>query len=74
MEGINTHSQVFGTDADPNIITLGPKLGTNPDWPPYLNKFGMEFELDHGTPVLAPVDMVLVGFSNRNASYRIRSG
>jgi hypothetical protein len=74
MEGINTHSQVFGTDADPNIITLGPKLGTNPDWPLYLNKFGMEFELDHGTPVLAPVDMVLVGFSNRNASYRIRSG
>jgi len=32
MEDINTHTQVFGTDADPNIITLGPKLGTKPDW------------------------------------------
>lgn len=74
MEGINTHTKVFGTDADPNIITLGPKLGTNPDWPPYANKFGMEFELSHGTPVLAPVDMVLIGFSNRNAKYRIQSG
>jgi hypothetical protein len=74
MEGINNHTQVFGTDADPNIITLGPKLDTNPDWPPYPNKISMEFEVDHGTPILAPVDMVLVGFSNRNASYRIQSG
>ncbi|MFC2038388.1 hypothetical protein ACFLUG_01265 [Chloroflexota bacterium] len=72
MEGINTHNQVFGTDADPDIITLGPKLGTNPDWEPYLNKTSMEFELDHGTPVLAPLDMVLVGFNNRNAEYRTR--
>jgi len=74
MEGINTHTQVFGTDADPNIITLGPKLGTNPDWPPYPNKYGMEFELNHGTPVLAPIDMVLVGFRNNSANYRIQSG
>ena len=74
MEGINTHTQVFGTDADPNICTLGPKLGTNPDWPPYPNKISMEFELTHGIPILAPLDMVLVGFSNKNASYRIQSG
>lgn len=74
MEGINTHRQVYGTGADPNIITLGPKVGSHPDWEPYPNKIGMEFELEHGTPVLAPVDMVLVGFSNRNASYRIQSG
>ena len=74
MEGINTHTQVFGADADPNIITLGPKLGTNPDWPPYPNKYGMEFELNHGTPVLAPIDMVLVGFRNNSANYRIQSG
>src|SRR4030042_178076 len=60
MEGINTHNHVFGTDADPDIITLGPKYGTNPDWPPYPNKYGMEFELEHGTPVLAPIDMVLM--------------
>jgi len=34
----------------------------------------MEFELNHGTSVLAPIDMVLVGFKNRNASYRIQEG
>jgi len=34
----------------------------------------MEFELNHGTPILAPIDMVLVGFSNRSANYRIQSG
>ena len=27
MEGINTHTQVYGTGADPNMITLGPKVG-----------------------------------------------
>jgi hypothetical protein len=74
MEGINTHAQVYGTGADPNIITLGPKVGGQPGWEPYTHKRGMEFELEHGTPVLAPVDMVLVGFANRNASYRIQSG
>ena len=74
MEGINTHTHVFGTGADPNIITLGPKVGSHPDWEPYHNKYGMEFELNHGTPVLAPIDMVLVGFSNKNANYRIQSG
>lgn len=73
MEGINTHSQVFGTGADPNIITLGPKDGGCSGCPPYPDKNSMEFELDHGTPVLAPVDMVLIGFDNRNAEYRIRS-
>ena len=33
----------------------------------------MEFELEHGTPVLAPIDMVFVGFKNRNAVRRTRS-
>ena len=33
----------------------------------------MEFELDHGTPVLAPIDMVMIGCNNRNAEYRTRS-
>ena len=74
MEGINTHTQVYGAGADPDIITLGPKVGSHPDWEPYPNKYGMEFVLDHGTPVLAPVNMVLVGFSNKNARYRIQSG
>ena len=74
MEGINTHTEMYGTGADPNIITLGPKVGGHPGWEPYSNKTSMEFELNHGVPVLAPIDMVLVGFQNRNAAYRIRSG
>ena len=74
MEGINTHTEMYGTGADPNIITLGPKFGGHPSWEPYSNKTSMEFELNHGVPVLAPIDMVLVGFENRSAAYRIRSG
>jgi hypothetical protein len=27
MEGINTHTQVYGTGTGPNMITLGPKVG-----------------------------------------------
>lgn len=73
-ESINSHVEVFGTGADPSIITLGPKLGSHPDWPPYPNKHGLEFELKHGTPLLAPIDMVLVGFSNNSAKYRVQDG
>ena len=64
---------MYGTGADPNIITLGPKVGGRPGWEPYSNKTSMEFELNHGVPVLAPIDMVLVGFKNRSAKIRIRS-
>ena len=73
MEGINTHTEIYGTGADPNIITLGPKVGGQPDWEPYSNKTSMEFELNHGAPVVAPIDMILVGFKNQSAEYRIRS-
>ena len=31
MQGINTHTEMYGTGADPNIITLGPKVGGQPD-------------------------------------------
>ena len=64
---------MYGTGADPNIITLGPKVGGHPGWEPYSNKTSMEFELKHGVPILAPIDMVLVGFKNGSAEYRIRS-
>lgn len=73
MDGINGHMEVYGTGADPDIITLGPKSGGREGWLPYPGKTSMEFELDHGTPVLAPIDMVLIGFNNRNAEYRTRS-
>ena len=73
MDGINTHSYVFGTGADPNIITLGPSIGGRVGWEPYPNKNSVEFELKHGAPVLAPLDMKFIGFNNRSAAYRIRS-
>ncbi len=73
MEGINTHTEMYGTGADSNIITLGPKVGGQPGWEPYPNKTSMDFELNHGKPVLAPIDMVVVGFDNRNAKYQTSS-
>ena len=73
MEGINTHTESYGTGADPDIITLGPKVGGHLGWESYLHKPGMSFETyKEGSPVLAPFDMVLVGF--RDTSTQIVSG
>ena len=67
MDGINTHSEVFGTGADPNMITLGPTVGGQPGWLPYDTKTSMEFELSHGEPVLAPIDMHILSYlANQN--------
>ncbi len=71
LEGLNSQTHVYGTGADPNVITLGPKQGGRPDWTPYPGKNSMEFELPRGTPILAPIDMEFVGFNNRNAIFRI---
>ncbi len=72
MEGINTHTEYDGTGADPNIITLGPKLASKP-WTTYEHKPGMSFEAyTRGSPVLAPFDMVLVGF--RDTSQNVPGG
>jgi len=73
MDGINTHTELYGIGADPDIITLGPKVGGHPGWEPYQHKPGMSFEAyKDGSPVLAPFDMVLVGF--RDTSTQIVSG
>ena len=73
MDGINTHTELYGTGADPDIITLGPKVGGHPGWKPYQHKPGMSFETyKGGSPVLAPFDMMLVGF--RDTSTQIVSG
>lgn len=71
MDDINTHIYIKGTGADPNVITLGPKVGGRSGWKPYPNKTSMEFELEHGAPVLTPIDMVLISFDNRSANYQI---
>lgn len=75
MEGINTHMELYGTGADPNIITLGPKVGGQPGWDPYQHKPGMSFEAySHGSPVLAPFDMILVGFRDTSTNSQIGPG
>jgi len=72
MDGINTHTELYGTGADPDIITLGPKIGGRPGWESYQHKPGMGFEAyKGGSPVLAPFDMVFVGF--RDTSTQIVS-
>ena len=74
MEGINTHTEAYGIGADPDMITLGPKVGGQPGVTPYAGKHSMSFEVyKQGTPVLAPIDMVLVGFQNDN-TYQIQNG
>jgi len=56
------------------MITLGPKVGGKPGLTPYAGKHSMSFEVyKAGTPVLAPLDMILVGFQNDN-SYQIQNG
>jgi hypothetical protein len=74
MDCINTHMETYGTDADPNMITLGPKISTHPDWPTYPTKMGIEFEVGNATPILAPLDMKFIGFSDTSADYRIQNG
>lgn len=70
MEGINNHTELYGgTGADPNLITLGPTDGFNPKGKkgePYSGKRGTEFELPSKTPLLAPMDMTLIGFQNNS--------
>ncbi len=73
MVGINSHTEVYAMGADPDMITLGPKVGGNPQYTPYATHLGTVFELKHGTPLLAPIDMVLVGFLDKN-NYWIRDG
>jgi hypothetical protein len=75
MAGINTHTELYSTGPDPDMITLGPKITIPPpEKPAYATHHGMVFELRRGAPLLAPIDMVLVGFSDTTAEYRIQEG
>lgn len=74
MVGINTHTELFGGDADPDVVTLGPKFGSHPDWNPYPTQHSTALDFKHGTPILAPIDMVFVGFQNNNAKYDFLDG
>lgn len=72
MQGINTHTELYGgTGADQNLITLGPKIDNYSRSTPYSGKLGFEFELASKTPLLAPLDMTLIGFQNNSTAYGI---
>jgi hypothetical protein len=74
MAGIDTHKEMYGQDADPNMVTLGPKQSFDPNKPGYATKHSMAWELKTpGRPVLAPIDMVLVGFQNSSV-YQVKEG
>jgi hypothetical protein len=82
MEGINSeHARFeresqnpgvirFGTHADPAVVTLGPTDGGLPGYLAYDGKLSMNIKMPHGTPVLAPFDVRLIGFNNRSALVR----
>ena len=79
MSGINEMHKVllkkdskirFGTHADPNFITLGPKEGGEPGFPPYEGKHSLDIDMPLDTPILAPIDMTFIGFRNNSAEQR----
>jgi len=69
---LNSHSHRIGTGADPDVVTLGPKQPVyHPEWDPYEGRHSISFKIPRKDPILAPIDMKLIGFSNRNAEYRV---
>ena len=52
------------------MITLGPETGGPPGYDPYPGKTSMNLKMPEKTPVLAPLDVTLIGYTNRNAEYR----
>jgi hypothetical protein len=61
---------LFGTQADPKTVTLGPTNVGVTDWPAYDGKHSLNIKMPLMTPITAPLDMEFVGFKNRSASYR----
>ena len=60
----------FGTQADINMVTLGPKDGGYPKYPPYNGKNSLNIKMPLTTAVLAPLDLEFIGYKNRNAVMR----
>jgi hypothetical protein len=71
MTGINDQAGVFSTGLDPAFVTLGPKLGNRPELPAYAGQTGLVAEVADGSPVLAPMNMRMIGFNSRSSDYRI---
>lgn len=70
MDGINEEHERFSGGMDPDWVTLGPKLGSHPEYGTYPTKTGVNYEIALHAPVLAPMDAEFVGFNNRNSDGR----
>ncbi len=66
----NTDHATWGNEADPAMITLGNPAGYFGNDPGYETKTGTEAEVAIETPILAPLAMKLIGFTNRSAQTR----
>lgn len=60
----------FGTHADAAMITLGPMSGGPPGYDAYSGKTSMNIKMPYETPILAPMDITLIGYANRSAEFR----
>lgn len=74
MQGINDHNDIFFGGMDPAWVTLGPKFGLTPEIPVYSGKLGVNVEIPDGSPVLAPINMKLIGFDNQSVDTKIVPG
>lgn len=74
MAGINDHNNVFFGGMDPAYVTLGPKVGLTPEIPVYSGKLGVNIEIPDRAPLLAPINMKLIGFENQSADTKIVPG
>lgn len=70
MVGINVEHAQFSGGMDPAYVTLGPKLGSHPEFGTYDTKNGVNYEIGYGLPILAPIDAKFIGFNNRNSDFR----
>lgn len=70
MVGINDQHGQFSGGMDPAYVTLGPKVGTHPEFGTYDTKNGVNFEIGYALPILAPIDAKFIGFNNRNSDFR----
>jgi len=73
LGGVGTEAIIaaWGSPLDPGMVTFGPTEGVNQASDPYETKTGTDVIFpERMSPVLAPLDMKFVGFTNRSAIAR----
>ena len=75
--GVDTSNiqNAWGEPLDSAMVTYGPTTGINQDEGPYATKTGTDVVFaNRKDPVVAPLDMKFIGFSNRSALTRSDEG